>query len=139
MMKNTQLYPVNNGQIKIGKHNLQLDTDKIIHITPVGDVDANEGDAIKRGVFNLIHTAGGNVNIIGDLNKAGKPSSKTRKIGIELFQDSRINKVALFGLHPVARIIASFIIGGSIKKDIRFLKTEEEALTWLKEESNTVT
>jgi len=139
MVTNTKLYPVNMDEIRIGEHKLQLDTDKIIHITPVGDVNANEGAVIVRGVFNLIHKAGGNVNIIGNLNKAGKPSSKTRKIGIEMFQDSRINKVALFGLHPVARIIASFIIGGSIKKDIRFLKTEAEALSWLKKESNTVT
>jgi len=45
----------------------------------------------------------------------------------------KTGKVAVFGLHPVARVIASFVMGVSKNKDMRFFKAKEEALAWLKE------
>lgn len=34
---------------------------------------------------------------------------------------------------PVTRVLAYFVIGVTGEKDIRFFKTREETLTWLKE------
>jgi len=68
-----------------------------------------------------------------DINKAGQVSSGARKIGKETFEDEKVGKVAFVGLHPVARVIASFVMGVTRKKDMRFFKTKEEALAWLKE------
>jgi hypothetical protein len=42
-------------------------------------------------------------------------------------------KMAYFGMHPVARVIASFMMGVTRKQNMRFFKTREEALAWLKE------
>ena len=50
-----------------------------------------------------------------------------------MLENEKIGKVALFGLHPVARVIAAFIMGITRKKDMRFFKSKEEALAWLKE------
>jgi len=46
-------------------------------------------------------------------------------------QNEKIRKIAIWGLSPVARVIASFVMGIS-KKDIRFFNSEEKALSWLK-------
>jgi len=50
-----------------------------------------------------------------------------------MLEHERTGKVALFGLNPVARVIASFVMGVTRKKDMRFFKTREEALAWLRE------
>ena len=54
-------------------------------------------------------------------------------MGQEAFEDEKIGKVALFGLHPVARVIASFVMGVTKKEDMRFFRTKEEALAWIKD------
>ena len=74
----------------------------------------------------------GKLNILVDLNKAGKGSSEARKLAQENMKDGTLGKIALFGLHPVARVLAAFILGVTSKKDARFFKTKEEALAWLK-------
>ena len=51
----------------------------------------------------------------------------------EMFENEQNEKIALFGIHPVARVIASFVMGATKKKDIRFFKSREEAFLWLKE------
>jgi hypothetical protein len=54
----------------------------------------------------------------------------------EIIENERTDRIAIFGLHPVARVIASFIMGVTKKKEMRFFKTKEEALRWLKEAHN---
>lgn len=69
-----------------------------------------------------------------DCNKTGKPSPKARAVFQELGRKEKLYKVAAFGLHPVARIIATFGMGAEIKKGrYHFFNTEEQALKWLKE------
>jgi hypothetical protein len=60
-------------------------------------------------------------------------SAKARRFGKTGFEKEETGKVALIGMHPVARVLASFVIGMTRKEDLRFFKTEEEALAWLKE------
>ena len=73
------------------------------------------------------------MNVFIDLNKAGKGSPEARKIWKKLTENEKTGRVAFFGLHPVARVLASFTMGVSKNKDMRFFKTREEALEWLKE------
>lgn len=131
MFNNDEIKQTNDREIFIGKHSLYLE-DKTIYITPVGAVDENEGIEIKTAVLKLLDTAANTVTIIGDLNNAGKPAARVRRLGVEMFSDSRIKKIALFGLHPVARIIALFVIELSKRNNIKFFNTKEEALAWLK-------
>jgi len=49
------------------------------------------------------------------------------------FEAEGVGKVAMIGMHPVARMIMSFVMGITQKKDICVFKTKEDALKWLKE------
>ncbi len=120
-------------EIWVGESRTYLGEDNVLYTTVVGEVDENAAIAIREGHLKFMSMVEGKVNSLVDLNKAGKQPPKARKIGIEMFEHERIGKVALFGLHPVARVIASFVMGVTRKKDIRFFKTREEALAWFKE------
>ena len=99
----------------------------------VGDTGEKKSMTLKEISDKFAAMVEGNLNILVDLNKSGLPSAGARKEGLKGFEGERIGKVGFFGLHPVAKIIASFVIGVSKKKDMRFFRTKEEALKWLKE------
>ena len=67
------------------------------------------------------------------MSRAGQPSAKAREIAKQSFEKEKIGKIAMFGMHPVARVISSFVMGVINKGDMRFFKTKEDALAWLKE------
>ncbi len=120
-------------EIWVGKNRFYLGDDDILYGTVVGDVDEKMAPAFKEAILTMISKAEGKGNILIDLNRVGQPSLEARKIGQQTFKDEKVGKVALFGMHPVARVIASFVIGVTTKKDIRFFKSKDEALVWLKE------
>ena len=121
-------------EIWVGENRLYLGEDNIVYVTVVGDQDEVTAAAIMKAIETLMNLVEGKVNILIDLNQVGQPSPEAREIGQEAFEDEKFGKIALFGLHPVARVIASFVMGVTRKKDIRFFKTNEEALAWLKGE-----
>ena len=120
-------------EIRVGENGLYLDTDNIIHITILGELDEETQVGINDAGYKLMNTVEGKVHALVDLNKAGKVSPEARKRQVEISEHEKTAKIALFGLHPVARVIASFFMGISRNKDMRFFKTKEEALAWLKE------
>jgi hypothetical protein len=73
------------------------------------------------------------ISYLIDLNKCGKNSPEARQIWNQLSDDEKTNKVAIFGIHPVARVLANFSMGTSKNKNQHFFKTQEEAMTWLLE------
>ena len=120
----------------VGEDGLHLDLgeDNILYITSAGEIDGKEASVIREVILKFINIVEGGINLLIDLNKAGKQTPETRNIWKEFSEaEERIRKIALFGLHPVARILASFVIGVTKKKDMRFFKTKEEALAWLEE------
>ncbi len=120
-------------EICVGEYRLCLGEDNIIYVIAVGETDEKLAIAVKEAGIKLMNMVEGKVNILIDLNKAGKSSPEVRRIHRELAEHEKTGKVAFFGMHPVARVIASFFMGVSKKKDMRFYKTKEEALVWLKE------
>ncbi|MBN2347738.1 MAG: STAS/SEC14 domain-containing protein [Bacteroidales bacterium] len=74
----------------------------------------------------------GKLNYLINLNRAGKSSPAARKVWQKISESETTLKVALFGVHPVARILATFVMGVTNKKDIRFFNTKNEAILWLK-------
>ena len=120
-------------EIWVGENHTYLGEDNILYTLVVGEVDENMAIAIREAHLKFLNMVEGKVNSLVDLNKAGKQPPEARKIGKEMFEHERIGKIALFGLDPVARVIASFVMGVTRKKDMRFFKTKEEALAWLKE------
>jgi len=123
---------VSEREIWVGESKLHLGEDNILHVTVVGEVDDKAAAAIRETDNKFKSMVEGKLHILGDLNKAGKQSAEARKIWKELTEDDRTGKIAMCGMHPVARVLASFVMGVSRKKDMRFFKTKEEALTWLK-------
>lgn len=124
-------------EILIGENRIYLGEDNILYITIVGEINDKIALEFKNTIFELNRRFGKKVrNSFIDINKAGKVSSEARKLFKELSEDTEIGggKSAIFGLHPVARVIASFFIGISSHKHNRFFKTTEEALAWLKME-----
>ena len=119
--------------IWIGESRLYLGEDNILYGTVVGEQTEKMPIALKEAIDKMKNMVEGRVNVLVDLNKAGQLSSGARKIGRETLEDEKVGKVALFGLHPVARVIASFVMGVTRKQNMRFFKTKEQALAWLKE------
>ena len=120
-------------EIQVGENRLYLGEDNIIYITSVGMKDDKIAIAIKDAYIKMANMVEGKVDLLIDTNKSGQPSSRARKIFQEgVLEHEKTGKVALFGANPVARVIASFVMGVTSKKDVRFFKTKEEALAWLK-------
>ncbi len=117
----------------VGENRLYLGEDNIIRITIVGELDEEAQTSINDAGYELMNMVEGKMHALIDLNRAGKTSPGARKRQVEISEYEKTEKVALFGLHPVARVIASFFMGISQNQNMRFFKTEEEALTWLKE------
>ncbi len=131
--KPIEIKQVSEREIWVGENKLYLGEDNILDITNVGEIDEKTAIAMKEALLKLMNMVEGKVHTLTDLNKAGKQSLKARKIKQEISESSKTGKLAVFGSHPVARVIASFIMGVTRKKDMRFFKTEEEAIVWLKE------
>jgi len=121
------------GKIWVGESRVYLGEDNILNFIIVGDVDEYIAIAFEEAMLKLVGKIKGKVNPLIDLNGARRTSAKARKIFQERIMDDRTGRVALFGLNPVAKVIASFVLGITRKKDMRFFKTREEALAWLKE------
>jgi len=131
--KPIEIKQVSEREIWVGESRFYLGEGNIIYETLVGKQDEKTVLASYEASDRLANTVEGKVNVLVDLNKAGQASSGARKKGQEMLEDKIFAKVALFGLHPVARVVASFFMGVTRKKDIRFFKTRGAALAWLKE------
>jgi len=130
--KPVEIKQVSEREIWVGKNSLYLGDDNIIYETLVGEQDEKTVLAIYEASNRLVKMTERKMNVLVNLNKAGQASSGARKKAQEMLEDKVFGKVALFGLHPVARVLASFLIGVARKRDLRFFKTKEEALEWLK-------
>jgi len=122
-----------NREIWVGENRLYLGEDNILRITAIGEQGEGTFRMMYDAFLKLITTVEGKVKVTIDLNKTGKMSTGARKAAAKMADNERIGKMAFFGLHPVARVIASFFMGIAQKKDMRIFKTEAEALAWLKE------
>jgi hypothetical protein len=131
--KPVEVIQTNEKEFLVGENRVFLDDDTIQNIILVGDTDAMTAKALVDCLTGLTRGIDGKIRTLVDLNMAGKASSEMRTMGRVMIQDDKTGKVALFGLHPVARVLASFIIGVTGGKNIRFFKTRDEALVWLRE------
>ena len=120
-------------EILVGENTLYLGEDNVLCETLVGEQDEKTVLAIHEASVKLRSMVEERIDLLIDLNRTGKPSLGARKRGQEMLEDKGIGKVALFGLHPVARVLASFVLGITSKRDARFFKSKEEALAWFKE------
>ena len=119
--------------IKLGESKIYLNEDNILCVDVVGELTDEQAIPLKEGMLKLMNHVPGKVHVLADLDKAGKPAARVREIGRKVAEDKKTGKVATFGIHPVARMIAFFWMSMFGKQDMQFFKTKEEALAWLKE------
>ena len=128
-----EIKQVSERELWVGKSRFYLDEDNIIYSTIIGDTDSEMAIAFDEATLKLMNMVEGKVNVFVDNDKARKPSAVARKIMQGFIMHEKYGKLAIFGLHPVARVLASFFMGYSKKKDMRFFNSKDEALAWLKE------
>jgi len=132
--KSFEIRKVNEREIWVGENRLYIGEDNILYETMVGKQDLETMIAIMGAHDKLKNLIEGKINIIVDINKADAAPSEARKFTQEKLMIGEHGKIALCGMQPVARVIASFLMGVSKKKDMRFFRTKEEALAWIKED-----
>jgi len=79
--------------------------------------------------------------ILADLSKStSDPISQSARKAFKKYTDSmNYDRIAVIGLNPATRMIAKIVLGIIGKSDVsKFFKTDEEAITWLKGETNEV-
>ena len=107
--------------------------DNIIFISAIGPVTeeiakAGESSVVKFSAKNNCKT-----NILVDLTDAGQPEAKAIRIYLRVAEMDTVGNIAMFGSHPVARVLGSLMVNIGRKKNFKFFKTQEEAMIWLKE------
>jgi len=103
----------------------------VIKAIVVGAFDTERAKKAYESTFELAKEFAGGVHLLVDLNKAGKSDPGARRLWKKMAEHPDMHKVAYYGLHPVARVIASFVTSVTTKEDVKFFKTEEDALAWL--------
>ena len=111
----------NDREIWVGESKLYLGEDNILYMTLIGEMNEKTAIDLLDAIQRLENMVDGKVNFLTDLNKAGKQSSVARKIFKERSEKSeKAGKIAVYGLHPVARVIASFFINSTKKENLFF-------------------
>ena len=121
-------------EIWVGESRFYLGEDDIMYVELVGEYDSHSALALRDAFLKLLNNVNGKVNIFVDNSRSGKPSQEARETFAEMIEHEQCGKIAVFGLNPVTRVIASFVLGNSKNKNTQIFKTKDEALAWLKED-----
>ncbi len=122
----------NEREIRVGQNRIYLGEDNILYFINVGEIDEKTARESCEAMAKVAALGKGTVNYLIDLNRGGKTTAEARQILREYTETGVKGKLGFWGLHPVARVLAAFFMGVTQKKDMRFFKTKEEALDWLK-------
>lgn len=125
-------------KLSTGKNFLKicLGDDYLLDVSVHGEM--NETDALEifeksKEIIAMAEKEGKYIRVLVNLNNAKPPSSKARKILARVDAQERVKRVAFWGLSPVSRVIANFLIAIGKREKMRFFSTEEEALSWVEE------
>jgi hypothetical protein len=119
-------------EFKIGLNRTELIHGNIIYVIAMGPQTSQTAQAqfeVNKVLLQQVH---GPINYLIDLNDCGKSSPEARKVWKELSEDEKAYKVALFGMHPVAKVLASFVMNLTLNHKMQFFKTKEEGLKWIR-------
>jgi hypothetical protein len=133
MKNNHEVNYVSETEIWVGDNKTSLIKENIIYVIACGEQTTEIAIAQTEVNQKFSSMINGKINFLIDLNKCGKNSSEARLLWKQIPAQENIKKIALFGLHPVAKLIASFVMGMSKSNKERFFSTKEQALAWLLE------
>ena len=136
MSVNVEIINISDKEIWVGENRTFLIHDNIIHVISAGKQTGEKAKAHRAVCHELATWIDGKVNYLIDLNNCSKNEPEARLIWSQISEEENTNKVALFGIHPVARVIASFVMGITNRNNQRFFRTKEEAILWLFEKQN---
>jgi len=134
LTENIPYRQINESELWIGENRIYLIPNNIIHVIAVGVQSAALAVTLNETNSRLAMLINGKINYLIDLNKSGKSSPEAREIWNKIGENERTGKVAIFGIHPVARVLATFVMGMSKKNNNRFFRTKEEAMAWILED-----
>ncbi|QGY45309.1 hypothetical protein GM418_17000 [Maribellus comscasis] len=138
MKEQIKISKISENEYLVGNNITSLMNPNTILVEAVGDQTDELALALKKVCEQLAAPVTGKINYLIDLNRCGKNSKKARATWIEMNSQERTSFVALYGLHPVAKVLATFIMGASGKKNFRFFNRREEALVWLTQMNGTI-
>lgn len=112
-----------------------LDKEGIIHVESIGFQTEDEALKVREKVLELGKKVPGKIKVLNDLTRATKTTPGSRKASAGSIKLEEVGKVALFGASTLNRVVASFIIKATgLEHKVKYFKTEEGALKWLKQE-----
>lgn len=134
MVKKVELTRISDNEFQVCSNKIFLLDNNIIYI----EVNGEQTDEIARTVKNSYEMViklmnSDSVKHLVNLNNSGKGTPEARRTWKQLTEHELTEKVALFGIHPVAKVLASFVMGVTNKKNIRFFNNKQDALLWLNE------
>ena len=107
------------------------------HTKDISDHQHIELSAEVRGVYEIIKEKypDQKFSVLVDLTDAGNPSKKAAEMYIKTLSDSRIKRVAIFGMSGVIEGIVHFIVAAAGKGDeVKFFIDKGESLRWLRQQ-----
>ena len=116
-------------------YKMSMRDDGILRITHIGDIGEEETEAYFEDLMSFVKatTEAEPLRILADTSQGGKFCAAYRKTLAGLMH--RLGKVANVGAKRYNRVLGSFLMKAAGRDNVRFFKSEEEALVWLKAES----
>jgi hypothetical protein len=122
---------ISETEFTIGENRISLLDNSTIYIEAIGEQTDEHAREISKLYKKIYSDVQGKLKQLVNLNHSGKSSPKARQVYEEMNNHERTYKVAVFGIHPVARVLAAFVTGLTRKKNIEFFSNKEDALEWL--------
>jgi hypothetical protein len=120
------------SEYRFGENKVSIIDNSIIYIEVSGEQTDEHAEIIRAHYQEVYDRISVDVKQLINLNKSGKSSYNARQLFKQLNENQRTGKVAVFGIHPVAKVLAAFVIEITNNKNVRFFFSEEEALKWLR-------
>ena len=117
----------------VGPTQVRFSEGNLLNIKAVGPQTYDMAVAHLKIFEQIYHEVNEPLNFVIDLNDAGKNSTEARKIWKNVSEHEYTGKIALVGIHPVARVIAGFVMSISLSSKLQFFSTREKALKWIYE------
>jgi hypothetical protein len=121
------------AEFRVEGDTLRVRDDSLIHVVATGIQTLEMALRLKEICLQVSSGMEEKCNYLIDLNNCGKNEPGVRKIWKELSEHNNTKKVATFGMNPVAQVIANFVIGTHKGNNLRFFKSEKDAVNWLYE------
>jgi hypothetical protein len=113
------------------KYSLKTDAAGILHIDEQAQPTEESTAAMRDQVIELAGTLPEPRLAVIDLTGASIPSAEARHNLVEMIQQSKFEKIAIFGSTTPLRVLAGFIIKAARAKNMQIFSSEQEALDWL--------